>query len=277
MTRTEQPAEPRLRASELQVSYDGRVVVDSLDLHIPTAAFSVVVGPNACGKSTMLRALARVLRPSAGEVLLDDRPVRDMPSKEFARTVGLLPQSPIAPETVTVRDLVSRGRYPHQSFLRQWSAADERAVTAALHATNVAGLAQRAMEELSGGQRQRVWLAMVMAQQVPLLLLDEPTTFLDVSHQLDVLDLCADLRDQGLTVMAVLHDLNLACRYADHLICMRDGRIVAQGRPDEIVTASLIEEVFDLPCRIISDPETAAPLVVPARDRSRRHGADRQA
>ncbi|MBB2892478.1 ABC transporter ATP-binding protein [Flexivirga oryzae] len=260
-------AEPRLTTSALSLRYDDRLVVPDLDLELPTGDFTVIVGPNACGKSTTLRALARIMRPDGGAVLLDGTSIKNIPTKELARTLGLLPQSPVAPETVTVRDLVGRGRYPHQSFLRQWSDSDERAVRDAMDATGVTALADRLMEELSGGQRQRAWLAMVLAQEVPLLLLDEPTTFLDVTHQLDVLDLVAGLRDRGLTVVAVLHDLNLACRYADHLVCMRDGRVVDSGSPGDIVTADLVERVFDLPCRVIDDPETGTPLVIPARRR----------
>jgi iron complex transport system ATP-binding protein len=198
-------------------------------------------------------------------VVLDGRAISSLPSKEVARRLGLLPQSPVAPDGITVTDLVARGRYPHQRLLRQWSPADEAAVGAAMAATGVADLALRGVDELSGGQRQRVWIAMVLAQQTPILLLDEPTTFLDIAHQIEVLDLCADLREQhGRTLVAVLHDLNHACRYATHLIAMREGRIVAEGAPGEIVDAGLVERVFGLSCRVIPDPETGTPLVVPA-------------
>jgi iron complex transport system ATP-binding protein len=258
-------ARPRLSGSELRLAYDDRVVVDGLDVAIPDGSFTVVVGPNACGKSTLLRALARMLKPKHGAVVLDGADIRSQPAKDVARRLGLLPQSPTAPDAITVADLVARGRYPHQKLLRQWSPDDERAVAEALSATGTVELAERAVDELSGGQRQRVWLAMVLAQETPLLLLDEPTTFLDVAHQIEVLDLCADLREQhGRTLVAVLHDLNHACRYATHLIAMREGRIVAEGAPGEIVDAGLVERVFGLSCRVIPDPETGTPLVVPA-------------
>ncbi|GIG66399.1 ABC transporter ATP-binding protein [Phytomonospora endophytica] len=255
----------RLHAEDLVLAYDKRIVADGLSVSIPDGSFTVIVGPNACGKSTLLRALARMLKPQRGTVHLDGRLIGSYPAKEAARRLGLLPQSATAPEGISVADLVARGRYPHQSLLRQWSKTDERVVEEAMVATGVLDLAARPVDELSGGQRQRVWIAMALAQQTPILLLDEPTTFLDIAHQVDVLDLCADLNAaQGRTLVAVLHDLNLACRYATHLIAMTDGRIVAEGPPAQIVTAELIEEVFGLRCRVIEDPETATPLVVPA-------------
>lgn len=255
----------RLSGSGLRLAYDDRVVVHDLDVEIPDGSFTVVVGPNACGKSTLLRALARMLKPRAGSVVLDGAEIRSQPAKDVARRLGLLPQSPVAPDAITVADLVARGRYPHQRLLRQWSPDDERAVAEALAATATTELAGRAVDELSGGQRQRVWLAMALAQETPLLLLDEPTTFLDIAHQIEVLDLCADLRERhGRTLVAVLHDLNHACRYATHLIALRDGRIVAEGAPGDVVDAELVEAVFGLPCRVIPDPETGTPLVVPA-------------
>ena len=260
----------RLRAEDLELAYDERVVAEQLGIEIPDGSFTIIVGPNACGKSTLLRALARLLKPRRGGVYLDGTLITSRPSKEVARELGLLPQSAIAPDGITVADLVARGRYPHQRLLRQWSRDDERAVTAAMEATNVADLANRIVDELSGGQRQRVWLAMALAQETPILLLDEPTTFLDIAHQVEVLDLCADLHaGQGRTLVAVLHDLNHACRYATHLVAMRGGDIVAQGEPAEIVTAELVEEVFGLPCRVIPDPETGTPLVVPIAKRVR--------
>jgi iron complex transport system ATP-binding protein len=258
----------RLLGERLTLSYDDRTVAADLDVTIPDGSFTVVVGPNACGKSTMLRALARMIRPRAGQVLLDGHAITSLPSKEVARRLGLLPQSSIAPDAITVADLVARGRYPHQGLLRQWSREDEAAVSSAMAATRVGDLADRHVDELSGGQRQRVWLAMALAQETPLLLLDEPTTFLDITHQIEVLDLCAELHeDQGRTLVAVLHDLNHACRYATHLIAMRDGAIVAEGDPREIVDAELVEAVFGLRCRVVDDPETGTPLVVPAARR----------
>jgi ABC-type cobalamin/Fe3+-siderophores transport system ATPase subunit len=255
----------RLRGDGLTLAYDARTVSRDLDVRIPDGSFTVIVGPNACGKSTLLRALARMLRPQDGQVVLDGQAIGSLPSKEVARRLGLLPQSPIAPDGITVADLVSRGRYPHQSLLRQWSREDARAVESAMRATAVEELAERSVDELSGGQRQRVWLAMALAQETPILLLDEPTTFLDITHQIEVLDLCATLHEQqGATMVAVLHDLNHACRYATHLIAMREGAIVAEGAPHEIVDAELVERVFGLRCRVIPDPETGTPLVVPA-------------
>jgi ABC-type cobalamin/Fe3+-siderophores transport system ATPase subunit len=258
----------RLQAEAVTLGYDGRVVSEGLDIAIPDGSFTVIVGPNACGKSTLLRGLARLLRPRAGAVVLDGREISSYPSKEVARRLGLLPQTAVAPDAITVTDLVARGRYPHQSILRQWSADDEQAVLTAMRATQVEELADRPVDELSGGQRQRVWLAMVLAQETDILLLDEPTTFLDVAHQVDVLDLCVELKERGdRTLVAVLHDLNHACRYATHLIAMREGKVVAQGPPAEIVDAALVESVFGLRCRVIEDPEAGTPLIVPAARR----------
>ncbi|MFC4059632.1 ABC transporter ATP-binding protein [Planomonospora corallina] len=260
----------RLQGSGLTLSYDNRVVATGLDVAIPDGSFTVIIGPNACGKSTTLRALARMLKPCAGAVHLDGSLITSLPSKEVARRLGLLPQTSIVPDGITVADLVGRGRYPHQRLMRQWSKEDEIAVASAMAATGVADLSDRCVDELSGGQRQRVWLAMALAQETPILLLDEPTTFLDIAHQIEVLDLCADLHEQGRTLVAVLHDLNQACRYATHLIVMRAGRIVAEGDPAEIVTAELVQEVFDLRCEIIPDPQSGTPLIVPeARRRTR--------
>lgn len=258
----------RLRGEGLTLAYDQRTIAEELSVTIPADSFTVVVGPNACGKSTLLRALARMLRPRTGQVLLDGHDLSTMPSKKVARTLGLLPQSSLAPDGITVADLVARGRYPHQGLLRQWSKEDERVVQESMAATRVQELSERFVDELSGGQRQRVWIAMAIAQQTPLLLLDEPTTFLDIQHQIDVLDLCAELHEeQDRTLVAVLHDLNQAARYATHLIAMHEGDIVAQGAPEEIVTVDLVEEVFGVRCQIIEDPESGTPLVIPAARR----------
>ncbi|WP_234485801.1 ABC transporter ATP-binding protein [Streptomyces sp. MBT97] len=258
------PRGPELRARGLHLAYDGRTVVEDLDLTVPTERITAIVGANACGKSTLLRALARLLTPRQGVVELDGAALRSIPTRELARTLGILPQTPVAPEGLTVFDLVGRGRSPHQTWWRQWSAADEEAVHGALAATGLTDLADRPVDELSGGQRQRAWIAMAVAQGTPVLLLDEPTTYLDLAHQIDVLDLITDLnRREGRTVVMVLHDLNQACRYADHVIAMKGGRVVAEGAPAEVVTEATVEDVFDLRCRITTDPVSGTPMVIP--------------
>lgn len=267
-----QSSSPRLRGENLTLAYDQRVVSRGLEVAVPDRSFTVIVGPNACGKSTLLRALSRLLAPSAGSVVLDGRSIAEYRAKEAARLVGLLPQSSIAPDGITVADLVARGRYPHQGLIRQWSTADEEAVESAMAATNVTSLRTRHVDELSGGQRQRVWAAMALAQQTPILLLDEPTTYLDIAHQIELLDLFADLHEAGSTLVAVLHDLNHAARYATHLIAMKDGQVRAQGAPGEVVTAELVREVFGLECLVIEDPETGTPLVVPRARGARERG-----
>ncbi|WP_432746612.1 ABC transporter ATP-binding protein [Streptomyces sp. JH002] len=253
-----------LRTEELRLTYDRHEVVKGLSLDIPPGRITMIVGPNACGKSTLLRGLARLLTPASGSVLLDGASIHSRPTREVATTLGILPQTPVAPDGITVTDLVGRGRYPHQGWFRRWSEEDERAVAEALEATDVAELADRAVDELSGGQRQRVWIAMALAQGTDLLLLDEPTTYLDITHQVEVLDLLTDLNaSAGTTVVVVLHDLNLACRYADHLVAMRDGRIVAEGPPAEVVTEQVVSDVFGLRCTLVDDPVSGTPLIVP--------------
>ncbi|MET9779626.1 ABC transporter ATP-binding protein [Nocardiopsis alba] len=256
----------RLEARDVRLGYGGDPVVPGLSVRIPDGLVTTVVGANACGKSTLLRGLSRLLEPSGGSVLLDGKDLAKTPSREVARVLGMLPQSPTAPEGITVRDLVSRGRHPHQSWWRQWGEDDHEAVEDALRATGTDGFADRDVDELSGGQRQRVWIAMAVAQRTDLLLLDEPTTYLDMAHQLDVLELVSNLnRERGSTVVMVLHDLNLACRYAHHIVAMRAGRIVAQGPPAEVVTEELLREVFSVEATVLTDPVSGTPVIVPQR------------
>ncbi len=264
-------AEARLRADAVTLRYDEHTVIDGLDIEVPDGEITAIIGPNACGKSTLLKALARLLRPSAGQVVLDGEQIHKLATKEVARRLGLLPQTPIAPDGILVVDLIARGRSPHQKLFQQWSDADERAVRAALQATSTGDLADRPVDELSGGQRQRVWIAMALAQETDLLLLDEPTTFLDIAHQIDVLDLVMRLnRERGRTVVVVLHDLNLACRYASHLIAMREGTIVASGAPGDVINAGSVRDVFGLDSVVIDDPVSHTPLVIPVG--SHHHG-----
>jgi iron complex transport system ATP-binding protein len=253
-----------LTAENVTLAYGDRVVVDGLGLTLAAGRITAIVGANGCGKSTLLRALARLLPPREGRVLLDGEDINSMHPKAVARLLGLLPQSPIAPEGIVVADLVGRGRHPHQKMLASWSRADYKAVAEALEATNIEDLAERPVDELSGGQRQRVWIAMALAQDPDILLLDEPTTFLDVTHQVEVLDLLHDLNiRRGTTIAMVLHDLNLAARYADELIAVLDGKVFAQGPPSEIVTEELVEAVFGLDSSVIPDPVSGTPLVIP--------------
>jgi len=261
----------RLHAEHLHLAYDGREVVSDLDLEIKPGAITVIVGANACGKSTTLRAMARLLKPRAGAVLLDGTDIHRYPTKKLATMLGILPQSPVAPDGLTVGDLVARGRYPHQGWLQQWTSEDEDAVNGALEATRLADLADRPVDELSGGQRQRAWIAMALAQGTEVMLLDEPTTFLDIAHQMEVLDLLMTLNQRdGRTIAVVLHDLNQACRYADHLVAMKKGKIVAEGRPEDVVTPELVRAVFEIDCDVIRCPLSGMPLVVPASRVQRR-------
>lgn len=255
---------PSLQTDTLQLGYDGRLVVDGISVTIPPGEITAIVGPNACGKSTLLRALARLLRPTSGAVLLDGEQIDRLPTKNVARQLGILPQNPSAPSGIRVADLVARGRTPHQRRFAHWSPADESAVQRALDATGTTALANRTLDELSGGQRQRVWIAMVLAQETGILLLDEPTTFLDIPRQLEVLELVRTLNEgEGRTVVLVLHDLNLAARYASNVIAMRDGRIIAEGHPAAVVTEAHVRDVFDLRAKVIDDPISGTPLVIP--------------
>jgi iron complex transport system ATP-binding protein len=257
-------SEGRLVAEAVSLGYGDRTVVDQLSFVVPDGQVTAVVGANACGKSTLLRGLARLLRPTSGAVLLDGEQIHRTSTRKVARTLGLLPQAPVTPEGVSVVDLVSRGRHPHHGALRRWGAEDDAAVAEALVLTGTTELAERAVDELSGGQRQRVWVAMALAQGTDLLLLDEPTTYLDVAHQMDLLELLRDLNAaRGTTIVMVLHELNLAARFADHLVAMCDGHVVASGAPGEVLTEETVREVFGLPCRVIPDPVSGTPLVVP--------------
>ncbi|MGV1753371.1 ABC transporter ATP-binding protein [Agrobacterium sp. CG674] len=261
-----------LITEQLAAGYGETLIFDGLDLVIPDGKITVIVGANACGKSTLLRTMSRLIAPRRGHVLLDGKSIHSMAPKKLARTLGLLPQSPIAPEGITVADLVSRGRHPHQSMLSRWNARDDEAVAAALEATRTFDLAERPVDELSGGQRQRVWIAMALAQQTEILLLDEPTTFLDISHQVEVLDLLTDLNhDRGTTIVMVLHDLNLAARYADHLVAMASGRLHVMGTPEEVLTQDNVRDVFGLESEIITDPTSGRPMMLPISRHRMRH------
>lgn len=254
----------RLQGEHLTLGYGKKIIIDDLQVVIPDGHFTAIIGPNGCGKSTLLRALSRLMTPQHGHVLLDGEQIQRLNSKEVARRIGLLAQNATTPGDITVQELVARGRYPHQPLFARWRKEDDDAVNRAMQATGVTALANQSVDTLSGGQRQRAWIAMVLAQEAAIMLLDEPTTWLDISHQIDLLDLLSDLnREQGYTLAAVLHDLNQACRYATHLIALRDGKIVAEGAPKEIVTAELIEKIYGLRCLIIEDPIAGTPLVVP--------------
>lgn len=253
-----------LTTRKLTLAYEGKVIIESLDLAIPTGKITILVGPNGCGKSTLLKGLGRLLKPKYGVVYLGSESIAQLASKAIAKRLGLLPQGPTAPEGLTVRDLVAQGRYPHQGWLQQWSKEDEKQVNWALAITQMQEFAHCALDNLSGGQRQRAWIAMTLAQDTEILLLDEPTTYLDLAHQMEVLDLLYDLnQEQGRTIVMVLHDLNQACRYGDHLVAVRDGTVYKQGRPEQVMTKQMVQEVFGLESQIVSDPVAGTPLCIP--------------
>jgi iron complex transport system ATP-binding protein len=255
----------------LSVGYGGTAVLDNVDLAIPSGEITILIGPNGCGKSTLLKAMARILAPSRGSVLLDGKDIHRLDTKSVAAKLGLLPQGPIAPEGLTVRELVAQGRFPHQTLLRQWTRADEDAVNGAMDIAGITDFADRGVDTLSGGQRQRCWVAMVLAQETDLILLDEPTTFLDLKVQVDLMDLLAGLAHQrGRTLVIVLHELSLAAAYADYLVMIKEGRIVSAGLPDDIFTAARLKEVFGLDAKVLRDPESGRLVCVPAGTRMRR-------
>lgn len=267
---TTSPTAPQLRAENINLAYDGDLIIEGLTTTIPEGEITIIIGANGCGKSTLLRSLSRLMKPKSGSVFLGDLEIDKRSTKEVAKLLGLLPQGPSAPEGVTVGDLVRRGRFPHQRMFNQWSTSDADAVGEALALTNLTELEHRAIDELSGGQRQRAWIAMALAQDTPLMLLDEPTTYLDIAHQVEVLDLLAELNESdGRTIVMVLHDLNQACRYATHIVAMADKNIVAAGTPQDVITAELIEAVFGISVGVIKDPMTGTPLCLPLSRRER--------
>ena len=274
--KTDTTVTPLLEAGAVSVRYGAATAVDAVDLRIEPGSLTAIIGPNGCGKSTLLRALGRLLAPDTGEVRLGGVPIGELPTREVARVLGILPQSPQAPDGLTVADLVARGRDPHRRWYDQWSRADEQVVAESLRRTGISELGDRQLDSLSGGQRQRAWIAMALAQGTDILLLDEPTTFLDVVHQIDVLELVRELHQTGITVVMVLHDLSLAGRYADRLVAMSEGRIVADGTPAEVLTRPVLDRVFDLDCEIVPDARTGRPIVVPI-GRARPEGASARA
>lgn len=258
------PDRARLSGDNLTLGYGQKVIVKDLTVAIPDGHFTAIIGPNGCGKSTLLRALSRLMKPQQGQVVLDGEAILRLGSKEVARRVGILAQNATTPGDITVQELIARGRYPHQPLFSRWRQQDEEAVQQAMKATGVSQLASQPVDTLSGGQRQRAWIAMILAQQTAIMLLDEPTTWLDISHQIDLMELLQNLNQhQGYTIVAVLHDLNQACRYASHLIAMRDGQVIAEGAPCEVVNTELIERIYGIKSLIIDDPVAGTPLVVP--------------
>lgn len=256
--------EQLLEAKDIVTGYDKKIVVDGIDITIPSNKISVIIGANACGKSTLLKTLARLIKPISGKVLIDGKKITSMPSKKLAQILGLLPQSPVVPEGITVWDLVSRGRFPYQSFFKSMNQKDFEAIEEALEIMGITELANRCVDELSGGQRQRVWIAMALAQQTDILLLDEPTTYLDIAYQVEILDLLTDLnKKRGTTIVMVLHDINLSARYADYIFALREGKLIDKGEPEKVITSELIWTVFGLDCVVIQDPVSNSPFIVP--------------
>lgn len=252
------------KSEQITAGYENNLILHDVSLSIPSNKISIMIGANGCGKSTLLKTMARLIKPASGHVTLNGKPISKIPPKQLARVLGLLPQSPIVPEGITVADLVGRGRYPHQTFLKGWTKKDYEAVAEAMEIMNITEFADRSIDELSGGQRQRVWIAMALAQQTDILFLDEPTTYLDITYQIEILDLLTDLnRKHGTTIVMVLHDINLSARYADHIFALQQGRLVAEGAPSEVITSTLIKDIFGLNCTVIPDPVSGSPSVVP--------------
>ena len=253
-----------LKAKNVFSGYEKKIIVDGIDIEIPKNKISVIIGANACGKSTLLKTLARLIQPTSGEIVLDDKKISEIPPKQLAKVLGLLPQSPVVPEGITVGDLVGRGRFPYQSFLKGLGKKDYEAIEEALDIMGISDLANSCVDELSGGQRQRVWIAMALAQQTDILLLDEPTTYLDITYQIEILDLLTDLnKKRGTTIVMVLHDINLSARYADYIFAVYKGKLISQGSPSQIISEKLIKQVFDLNCSVIKDPVSGSPFIVP--------------
>lgn len=263
-----------IETNALTLSYGDTIIINELNVKIPKGEITVFIGSNGCGKSTLLRSLARLLKPKGGSVLLEGNSIAKLPTKEVAKQLAILPQGPVAPEGLTVLQLVKQGRYPYQSWLKQWTEEDEAAVKSALEATGMQDFAERPMDSLSGGQRQRAWIAMTLAQKTDIILLDEPTTYLDMTHQIEILDLLFELNErENRTIVMVLHDLNLACRYAHNIVALKDQKIYAEGRPEEIINASLVQNVFQMKCEITVDPLFGTPLCLPY-GRGRRIGKE---
>ncbi|MCX7658664.1 MAG: ABC transporter ATP-binding protein, partial [Oscillospiraceae bacterium] len=255
---------PDLKTTGLSAGYDGKTIINNINIAVPSHKISVIIGANACGKSTLLKSMARLIKPQSGEILLDGHKINEIPPKKLAKILGFLPQSPVVPEGIVAADLVGRGRFPYQSFLKGWSKKDYEAVEEAMNALGIAALANRSVDELSGGQRQRVWIAMALAQQTDILLLDEPTTYLDITYQIEILDILTELnRKKGTTIVMVLHDINLSARYADHIFALSKGKLVAQGAPSKIITEELIDQIFNLKCSIIKDHISNSPFIIP--------------
>jgi iron complex transport system ATP-binding protein len=249
---------------EISTGYEEKLILEDMNINVPAGKFSVLIGPNGCGKSTLLKSFARLLKPTKGNVLLDGKSIYELPTQHLARQIGLLPQSPIVPAGITVADLVARGRFPYQNLFGQLGKEDYEAISCAMEAMGIMDLADKNVDSLSGGQRQRVWIALVLAQNTDILLLDEPTTYLDIAYQVEILDCLAKLnKARKTTIVAILHDINLSIRYADHIFAMKKGKLIAEGNPKDIITPGLMQTIYGMDSTIINDPETGDPYVIP--------------